>query len=206
MSQTTISSSMQEVSDSLSELLDHTLSAGIDVLQSFSSAGAKLTSQFGPQLKTLNLPGLGGCCKIPPPCWVPSELSSVSSHVCSGATATLRFRITNCGMDARTITVEADQGADVNPVSLQLGPFKRGWVTVSFAVPPTSNNGDSVEILVFVRGCRSYYLRWTVLTSRRGCACCHEVDLDDCPELVHHWYDHFYCQRPCQPPRQVPGR
>jgi hypothetical protein len=21
--------------------------------------------------------------------------------------------------------------------------------------------------------------------------------VEDCPDLIHHWYDHFYCPRPC---------
>jgi hypothetical protein len=21
--------------------------------------------------------------------------------------------------------------------------------------------------------------------------------VEDCPDLLHHWYDHFYCNRPC---------
>jgi hypothetical protein len=24
-----------------------------------------------------------------------------------------------------------------------------------------------------------------------------EVEIEDCPDLIHHWYDHFYCERPC---------
>ena len=24
-----------------------------------------------------------------------------------------------------------------------------------------------------------------------------ELTVEDCPDLVHHWYDHFYCPRPC---------
>jgi hypothetical protein len=23
------------------------------------------------------------------------------------------------------------------------------------------------------------------------------VEVEDCPDLIHHWYDHFYCDRPC---------
>jgi hypothetical protein len=211
MSDTTISGSIKEITNSFNDLFDHALNTGMDMLQIFTTAGtnlsSNLSSKFAPQIKALNLPKLSGCCKIPPPCWVPRELTAVSSHVCPGATATLRFRVTNSGMDARTITVEADQNASVNPPSLQLGPYQRGWVTVSYTVPATAaGNCESTEILVFVHGCKSYYLRWTVQTSKRGCDCCHEIEIEDCQDLVHHWYDHFYCQRPCRPVRQVPGR
>jgi hypothetical protein len=211
MADTTISGSIKEITNSFTDLLDQTLNASLDMLQTFTKAGtdfsSNLSSRFAPQMKALNLPSLGGCCKIPPPCWMPRELTAVTSHVCAGATASLRFRVTNCGIDARTITVEADQNASVNPPSLQLGAFQRGWVTVSYTVPPTSTGAQSsADILIFVHGCKSYYLRWTVQNSTRGCDCCHEIEIDDCPDLVHHWYDHFYCPRPCRPVRQVQGR
>jgi hypothetical protein len=206
MSQTTFSSSMQDITASVINLLDQTLSTGMDVLQVFGKAGADLTAKVNPQIKLLNLPKSGSCCEIPPPCWMPKELGPLSSHACPGATATLRFRVTNCGIESRTILVEADQGATVNPGSLQLGPLQRGWVTVSFTAPASSCDGDCTEILVRVQGCNRFYLRWTVRISKRGCDCCHEIDVEDCPDLVHHWYDHFYCQRPCPPPRGVAGQ
>jgi hypothetical protein len=33
-------------------------------------------------------------------------------------------------------------------------------------------------------------------------ASCPEVEVDDCPDNIHHWYDHFYCERGC-PQHQV---
>ena len=32
------------------------------------------------------------------------------------------------------------------------------------------------------------------VTNRGGC---HEVRVSDGPDHVHHWHDHFYCNRPC---------
>jgi hypothetical protein len=199
MAQTTVSNAVQDVTTALTDLLDQTFAASLDVLKVFSKASSDLTSQFGPQIKSLNLPKFGGCCEIPPPCWMPRQLTPVTSHVCPGATASVCFQITNCGIDRRTITAQADQNATVTPTALDLEPFQRGVITVSYTVPAGSNNGDSTEIRVFVLGCKSYFLRWTVQTLSRGCACCHEIDIDDCPDLIHHWYDHFYCQRPCLP-------
>ena len=204
MAQTTVSNAVQDITTALTDLLDQTFSASLEVLKVLNKASADLTSQIGPQLKSLNLsslnlPKLGGCCEIPPPCWMPRQLIPLTSHVCPGATALVCFQITNCGIERRTITAQADQNATVTPASLNLEPFQRGVITMSYAVPAGSNNGDSTEIRVFVFGCKSYFLRWTVQTSTRGCACCHEVDIDDCPDLIHHWYDHFYCQRPCLP-------
>jgi len=53
-------------------------------------------------------------------------------------------------------------------------------------------------VLVWIRGCVDHVVRWTVKSSRRGSDCCHELEIDDCPDYVHHWYDHFYCPRPCR--------
>lgn len=218
MTQTTISTSVQEITDSLAGLIEQTLDTGIQVLKIFGKAGGNLGAQLKPLSKSFNLSGLDlsclgvsglgkGCCEIPPPCWMPKKLSAVSSHVCPGATASLRLRIANGAMEARTVSVAADQGATVSPASLELGPFRRGWITVSAAVPAASCEGDCQEILVFVQGCNSYYLHWTVRTAKRGCSSCHEIDIDDRPDYVHHWYDHFYCRRPCAATGQsAPGQ
>lgn len=199
MAQTTVSNAVQDVTTALTDLLDQTFAASLDILKVFSKASTDLTSQLGTQIKSLNLPKFGGCCEIPPPCWIPRQLTRVTSHVCPGATASVCFQITNCGIDRRTITAQADQNATVTPAALDLEPFQSGVITVSYTVPAGSNNADSTEIRVFVLGCKSYFLRWTVQASARGCACCHEIDIDDCPDLIHHWYDHFYCVRPCLP-------
>src|SRR5579859_923437 len=206
MSRTTASTSIQDIADSLASLLGSTLDTGLDLIQSVGKAGSELTQRIAPQVKLPKMPKLGGCCEIPPPCWMPKELGPVSSHVCPGGAATLHLRITNGGMTARTIRVQADQGATVAPSQLELAPFQRGWVTVSYTVPTGSSDSECQEILVSVQGCNSFYLRWSVRSSKRGCACCHELDVEDCPDLVHHWYDHFYCPRPCPTQHQMPGQ
>ena len=198
MPQTTMSTSIQEITDTITDLLDHTLSTGISLFGTLSKSGSDLGAKIAPVIKSLPLPKMESCCKIPPPCWMPRQLGEVASHVCPGGSATLRIRVTNCGLGTRTITAEADQGAKANPGSIQLAPMQRGWLTLSFEVPASATNGQSHEILVWIRGCRTYYLRWTVMSSNRGCECCHEIEVEDCPDLVHHWYDHFYCVRGCQ--------
>jgi len=206
MSPTTVSGSLQDISDSLSSLLEHAVSTGTELLQILGASGAELTSRVAPALEGLKLHRSRCGCEIPPPCWMPRELPPVCSHVCAGATANLRLRITNGGVEARTISVEADVGASVNPASLQLGPMQRGSVTVTFTVPASACDRDCTEILIWVNGCNRFYLRWTVCVSRRGCDSCHEVEVGDCPDYIHHWYDHFYCPRPCPSQLHVPGR
>jgi hypothetical protein len=206
MTGTKVSTSMREIADSLFDLLDHNMNMGMNLLQTFTQSGADMASKFPFSKDFLKSTGKRSCCEIPSPCWMPRELNPACSHVCPGGTATILFCITNCGLGQQTITAEADQGATVTPSSVQLGPLMRGSVAVNFAVPATSNDGELTEILVRVHGCKSYFMRWAVRTAKRGCACCLEVNLDDCPDLIHHWYDHFYCQRPCIPAREVPGK
>jgi hypothetical protein len=50
---------------------------------------------------------------------------------------------------------------------------------------------------VWIHGCVEHAVRWTVRVAGRGGDSCNELDIDDCPDYVHHWYDHFYCARPC---------
>jgi len=143
---------------------------------------------------------LVGCCscEIPPPCWVPQSLDDVGTRVCPGNKAVLRLHVTNCGVSGRTIEVDAgDKDVVVDPSSITLGPMEEGTVTLSFEVPATATEGEVRKFLVWVRGCKVYVLPWTVEVACKNEDCCQDVDIEDCPDLVHHWYDHFYCQRPC---------
>jgi hypothetical protein len=192
---------MKEITDSFTNLLDQTLNSGVSLLETFAKSTSDLNSKLAPHMKSMKMPNMRGCCEIPPPCWMPKQLTAFTSHVCPGGSASVRFCITNCGLGARTITAEANQGAVVSPASIQLSAMERSCLTVNFTAPATYQNGDCTEILVWLHGCKSYYLRWTVQASNRGCECCHEIEIEDCPDLVHHWYDHFYCVRGCLPER-----
>ena len=70
-------------------------------------------------------------------------------------------------------------------------------MVLSFDVPPTDANGQTRKLIVWVDGCQRHYLRWTIVSTCTAQDCCAEVAVDDGPDLVHHWYDHFYCQRDC---------
>jgi hypothetical protein len=89
---------------------------------------------------------------------------------------------------------------------LDLGAMERGEILVSHLIPIGSVIGSKRELLMWVRGCRLYFLRWTVVVASIGADSFYEVDVRDCPDPVHHWYDHFYCPRPCLEDRgNVPG-
>ncbi|MBI3077042.1 MAG: hypothetical protein HYY85_08685 [Deltaproteobacteria bacterium] len=163
------------VSEALLDLMDAGLRAGVEM---FEAMGRPMGTLMGRRT--------GPCsCEIPPPCWVPQSLGEVVSHVRPCSTASVRFRITNCGTVSRTITAQAVGASGqitVAPASLTLGPMERGHVTASLAIPDDAQPG----------------------TTHEAGDSCHEVEVEDCPDLIHHWYDHFYCERPC--PHQGPDK
>jgi hypothetical protein len=151
------------------------------------------------------LPTMQSCgCDIPPPCWMPRDLGTVVSHGCPGATAQVRLLITNCGLGNNAVKVAA-RGKDagqvtVAPPSLTVSPYEQESVTATVKIP--DQGGAPLDVLLLVAGCRDYVLRWRIEVADDGCSSLHEVDIQDCPDLIHHWYDHFYCARPCQHPSQ----
>jgi hypothetical protein len=134
---------------------------------------------------------------------MPQNLGDVMSHVCPGGTASLRVRVSNCSGIKRDIRLtpagkpEDIKAVTVQPAVLSLEPMQTGVFIVSLPLEATASFGQEFEILLWVRGCLDHYLRWTLRVDKRGTDCCHEIDVDDCPDYVHHWYDHFYCERPC---------
>jgi hypothetical protein len=190
-----------EAADGLVGLMDAAVRMGedlLDALQGRRTTGLASTLQRAiPSLPMAK----GGCgCDIPPPCWMPRDLGEVRSRVCAGGTATLRLRVTNCSASPRKVGVDARPDSaelTIDPSSMALGPLERGVALASLAIPAKAGVGEEREALIWVRGCRDHVLRWTVRVASRAGDCGHEIDVDDCPDLVHHWYDHFYCERPC---------
>jgi hypothetical protein len=180
------------------DLLETLSSGSISTLNRMSSSSS--LGELLPKLMTTTMPKMGCGCQIPPPCWAPQPIGEVACHICPGGTATIRLRITNCGAAQRDIRVEAAGKADgvtVTPSNLALGPIERGFVSASLPIPADAAIGQAHEVLLWVRGCHDHYLRWIVNVASRGASCCQEVEVEDCPDLIHHWYDHFYCERPC---------
>ncbi len=190
-----------EMAESFSDLIEQGTRIGRDLLESLDRS--RMPMMMGGMLHSVmqrlqRMPSCG--CVIPPACWAPQPMGEVVSHVCPGGTATIRIRVTNCGVTKRDIKIEVAgnaTGITVTPSSLSLGPMERGFAVASVAMPADAAFGQEREVLLWVRGCHDHFLRWTVKVARRGADCCHEVDVDDCPDLIHHWYDHFYCDRPC---------
>jgi hypothetical protein len=140
--------------------------------------------------------GGGACsCEIPPPCWYPRHAGDVRSHVCPGGRAVLRIRVTNCGPRSARFTVRGAEKSslEIEHPTLELGAMQRGTAVVKLDVTV-----EEQEHLIWVQGCHDHYIRWTVNETTRSGDACHEIDVSDCPDYLHHWYDHFYCAHPCQ--------
>jgi hypothetical protein len=141
------------------------------------------------------------CCEIPEPCWMPIALGEVVCRTCPGSPAIVKFRVTNKSVTARTIhsgvTGPAAARVDFEPATLTLGAMERGVIAASMRLPATAEIGNVFEALLWIRGCRDHYLRFTVTAGTRADCCSYEFDIVDEVDHIHHWYDHFYVDRLC---------
>lgn len=189
----------KDAMDSFAAAISSGMRVGREILGVVLGPAAGALSQQVDSAREMAGRAAGCSCDIPDPCWMPERLRPVASHACAGATARLRIRVTNCGLGARTITIEAQgsgSGAvQIDPKERSLGPFESGELTATVKVP--DDGTAPIDVRLWVRGCRDHIVPWQVSISESGCSSTHEVAVEDCPDLVHHWYDHFYCVRPC---------
>jgi hypothetical protein len=179
-------------------LVDAQVTLGTQMVRSFT--GVTLPST-GDVVRTLR-GRASGCCHVPPPCWMPQPLGDCISHVGQCKTACVRVVITNVDRVGRTITVDSsNKTVTVSPGSLTLGPLERGTISVCVDIPQDTAAGTRIETVIRIHGCKESYLRWTVSVGTLGLDACHEITVDDGPDHVHHWYDHFYCVRGCRDQR-----
>lgn len=183
MSSDTSSMSLADAAKAVGELLEQGTKVGMGLLESIK----------------LPLPSKSGCsCEIPPPCWAPQPAGEIETRACPGNKAVLRLQITNCGALKRKISVDAtNKAVTVQPASLTVEPFEEETFVLSLDISATANKGEEHKTIVWVHGCYLHYVRWTVEVTDKHGSCVDNVDIEDCPDLIHHWYDHFYCDRPC---------
>lgn len=184
-------SSVEETAQAFGGLLRQGIAA-------FGLLGESSVRMIRGAMQTL-LPSENCDCEIPTPCWMPQPLGEVTSYVCEGGTATIRLRVTNCSMIPRKILVTVTPGTagvKISPPVVNLGPMERGMVAVSLTVAVGELCGEH-DVIIWLRGCQEHFLRWSVVVASRVVECCQVIEVEDCPDLIHHWYDHFYCDRPC---------
>lgn len=200
MSETTSkrASAFGDVPDALRRLLRAEMDLGRNLLE--SALGTSLPS-FNPNLGDLSRRMMArSCCDIPPPCWMPHRLGHWTSHVSSCSNTDLTLVFENCAAARRGIRAKAmgDAAVTVTPSELVLPAFGRGTITVTASIPKGVPTGTTHDVTVVIVGCRVHYLRWTLSVGTFGLGGDLRVCVDDCPDQIHHWYDHFYCPRPCR--------
>ncbi len=170
----------------------------LDALQELSNVAS--TSNPLLTLKTQS------CCEIPPPCWLPQCFGEFASKACPCGTALLRIQVTNCQAVSSEVKLAIETDNDVTikitPDRAVLGPMECKWFTLAVSIPEDACQGECYDLMVWVRGCNEHYARWKITVTDGFCGTCLEKKIEDCPDYVHHWYDHFYCNRPCFSMRQ----
>jgi len=183
------------------EALSHAGIAALNALVGSVSQLTRLAFERNPFIVALRELPHRRSCEIPPPCWMPECLGEVHSLVCPGGSAVLRIRVTNRRAQATRVRLEfgsPETSVSVSPQERILGPMERGEFTAKVTLADDACKGQKQEHLLWIRGCNVHYLRWVVESGERDVSSCHELALDDGPDPVHHWYDHFYCDRPCR--------
>jgi hypothetical protein len=184
----------------LKSLLDAQLQLGSEMLKMVSAPGGVLD-----KLSNLKVPQIKRCCDIPPPCWMPLSLGEICCQMPAGDTGTVCLVVTNGDFRAHNYefaaTGKSASAVSFSTASVTLGPKERVAVTATFTMPTNKAAQDcrciGNEVLIWVRGCRDHYLRWVVEEAATSSPCCAEVAVNDDPDYVLHWYDHFYTLRPC---------
>ena len=143
-----------------------------------------------------------GGCEIPAPCWEPQHAGTCAVCIAPGGVATFRVIVSNCGWSRQVVMITAlgkiASWLTFGPTSIAMEPMERNIFLVKIQAPDGASVGASQVVPVIIRGCRDHYIR--VEVSIANCAslttCC-DMLVEDCADNVHHWYDHFYCARPC---------
>lgn len=193
------------IEDGIKSLFNAQLLLGKELLRLLGSAGNAALDKAG----AMKMPGSGsaGCsCEIPEPCWMPLPLGEVRCQLAPADQGTVCLVITNGDFRPHSYqfaaTGKSAAQVSFSTAAANLGPKERIAVTATFTVPKDGQGTEDCrcidhEVLLWVRGCRNHYLRWSIDEVACSKPCCHEVMVSDDPDYVLHWYDHFYVARPC---------
>lgn len=170
------------------------------------NAPAQMAAGFANAVAGIGTPG----CTIPPPCWEPRPAGTCKLTLAPGCKGTIRVHVLNCGWDRRVIGVTAlgkiAAWLTFQPTTLVVGPQERATFVVTVGVADQVKPGTSLSGPLLVRGCVDHFVRLDVDVAECVDETCCDVTIDDCADNIHHWYDHFYCPRPCRDIRTQDGK
>ncbi len=141
-------------------------------------------------------------CEIPPPCWEPRPAGSCALTIAPGSVGTIYVNVSNCGWTPQTLAITAlgklAGWVKFEPTSIYLGPQESATLVVTVRIPDGVQLGARMSGPIILRGCVDHFIRLSVMVDKcAGVTCC-DVNVSDCADNIHHWYDHFYCARPCR--------
>jgi hypothetical protein len=143
-----------------------------------------------------------GGCEIPPPCWEPQPAGTCRLDVPPGCVGRIRVRVTNCGWSPQVVLVTAlgrlAGWIQINPTTLGILPQERRTVEVIVRVPREAKPGETLTGPLLIHGCRDHFVRVEINVTECGAGTACDAFVQDCADQIHHWYDHFYCRRPCR--------
>jgi len=143
-----------------------------------------------------------GGCEIPAPCWEPRLAGSCRLDLPPGSAATVRVHVTNCGWSRQVVVLTATGKlaaiVKLEPTTLIVEPQDQATFKVTVHVPDKAQAGEVFSGALLVRGCLNHFARVIVRVADCASATCCDIEVKDCPDNIHHWYDHFYCPRPCR--------
>lgn len=140
-------------------------------------------------------------CEIPPPCWEPRRLGKCTLVLPPDTTGTIRLHISNCNWQRQVVVLGATGPlatlATLVPSTRVVEMQSEALMGVRIHIPAEVKPGRVISGGILVRGCLNHFLRVEVRVAECAVDTCCDVTVKDCQDQVHHWYDHFYCARPC---------
>jgi hypothetical protein len=141
-------------------------------------------------------------CEIPAPCWEPRPAGTCELVLPPGGTGTLRIHVNNCEWSRRVLLITAvgkiAGWLKFTPTTLVIDPQGDETFLVTVRVPEEVKPGQRLTGPVVVRGCNDHFVKVIVRVEECAGRTCRDVHVKDCADNIHHWYDHFYCPRPCR--------
>lgn len=169
-----------------------------DAFATLLDAPVRLASALGDGLALRAPQG----CEIPPPCWEPRLAGTCLVDVPPGGTAIIRLHVLNCGWTRQVVGITATGRlaaiVKLEPTTLIVEPQEQATFRITSHLPDRVRTGAVVSGALLVRGCVDHFARVTVRAAECATAGCCDLTVRDCPDHIHHWYDHFYCPRPCR--------